>query len=52
MWVWLEARIKPLLLLHGATHLCFETGFPTLMWDSPMYAVNMFYYNWLIKKLL
>ena len=22
------------------------------MWDSPLYAVNMFYYNWLIKKLL
>ena len=23
-----------------------------LMWDSPLYAVNMFYYYWLIKKLL
>ena len=22
------------------------------MWDAPLYAVNMFYYNWLIKKLL
>ena len=21
------------------------------MWDSPLYAVNMFYYYWLIKKL-
>ena len=23
-----------------------------LMWDSPLYAVNMFYYHWIIKKLL
>ena len=23
-----------------------------MMWDSPLYAVNMFYYHWLIKKLI
>ena len=23
-----------------------------LLWDAPLYAVNMFYYHWLIKKLL
>ena len=23
-----------------------------VMWDGPLYAVNMFYYHWLIKKLL
>ena len=23
-----------------------------MMWDSPLYAMNMFYYHWLIKKLL
>ena len=23
-----------------------------MMWDSPLYSVNMFYYHWLIKKLL
>ena len=22
------------------------------MWDSPLDAVNMFYYHWLIKKML
>ena len=22
-----------------------------MMWDCPFYAVNMFYYHWLIKKL-
>lgn len=24
----------------------------TVMWDSSLYAVNMFYHHWLIKKLL
>ena len=24
----------------------------SLMWDSPLYAMNIFYYYWLIKKLL
>ena len=23
-----------------------------MMWDSPLYAMNMFYYHWLIKKML
>ena len=23
-----------------------------MRWDSPLYAINMFYYHWLIKKLL
>ena len=23
-----------------------------LMWDSPLYVVNMFYYHWLIKMLI
>ena len=23
-----------------------------MMWDSPLYTMNMFYYHWLIKKLL
>ena len=23
-----------------------------VMWDIPLYAVNMFYYHWLIRKLL
>ena len=23
-----------------------------IMWDSPVYAVNVFYYHWLIKQLL
>lgn len=23
-----------------------------LMWDVPLYAVNVFYYHWLIEKLL
>lgn len=23
-----------------------------MMWDSPLYTMNMFYYNWLIKNLL
>lgn len=23
-----------------------------MMWDSPLYVVNMFYYHWLINKLL
>ena len=23
-----------------------------VMWDAPLYAVNIFYYHWLIKKLL
>ena len=23
-----------------------------MMWDSFLYAMNMFYYHWLIKKLL
>ena len=22
------------------------------MWDSPLYTMNIFYYHWLIKKLL
>ena len=24
----------------------------SVMWDSPLYAVNVFYYPWFIKKLL
>ena len=23
-----------------------------MMWDSPLHAVGMFYYHWLIKKLI
>ena len=23
----------------------------SLMWDSPLYSMNMFYYHWLLKKL-
>ena len=31
------------ILKHTKTHM---------MWDSPLYAVSLFYYHWLIKKLL
>ena len=45
--------------LGGLTRLCAEGGllfchislFP-VMWDFPLYAVNMFYYHQLIKKLI
>ena len=31
--------------------LCPSMVKAELMWDSPLHAVNMFYYHWLIKKL-
>ena len=43
------------LLAEAARCLWIRTGLPyfsLMMLDSPLYAVNMFYCHWLIKKLL
>ena len=32
------------------TYICMQNTH--MMWDFPLYAMNMFYCHWLIKKLL
>ena len=37
---------------YGEIQCAMCVGMGVVMWDSPLYAVNMFYYHWLIKKLI
>lgn len=39
--------------IHGRQTCVFHlASWVFLMWDVPLYAVNTFYYHWLIEKLL